>query len=241
MTVQEKHDLFLILYDKVTNLASPGYTDDEIDSFLNKAQDQLVKQRYNFKANPYGDGFEETEKRRKDLSELIRGPKDVNGVLSTLSSSNQNSTLANGEFFDLPEDFLYAISEEVKISSEDSCLDGNIVSVRPITHDYYTLNRKNPFKKPSPDLVWRMDFSREVAETSSAKRHELITDGSFTVDEYYLRYIKRPREIDLSTGIASELDESVHYELVDKAVRIATGITDPQDYQIKTVEEKQSE
>ena len=49
MTAQEMRDLFLILYDKITNLAAPGYSDGEISDFLNKAQLQFVKHRYSEK------------------------------------------------------------------------------------------------------------------------------------------------------------------------------------------------
>jgi hypothetical protein len=237
MTATEMRDLFLVLYDKVTNLAAPGYTDSEIAQFLNKAQLQFVKQRYNHKGNKYRDGFEKTEKRRKDLSELTRNAD----LGSTSVSSSQAGVSPNGVFYDLPTDFLYALREEVTISSSDSCVDGNRISVKPVTHDEYTINISNPFKKPDTGQVWRLDYSRDFAGSANAKRHEVITGGSYTISTYHLRYLKRPVDIDIANSVDSELDESIHEEIVDMAVRIATGITDPQSYQLKVAEENKTE
>jgi len=249
MTSQEMKTSFLLLYDKITNLAAPGYVDSEISNFLTKAQDRIVKQHYNPQGNKYKDGFEETEKRRKDLSELTRGPRTSAGVMSTIVSAEQDEVLdVNGEFYDLPADFLYAITERATVkNSTRACLpDGSYVDIEPKTHDYYNANIKNPFKNPSEELIWRMDFSRVQPGDGNIKRHELITDGTYDVDEYHLRYIKRPVPIDIDGAFTgsiqnSELDESIHEELVDMAVMIATGITNPQEYQIKIAETQKAE
>jgi hypothetical protein len=237
MTAAELELLFLRLYDKVTNLAAPGYSQEEIQAFLNKAQLQAVKQRYNHKGNKYREGVEATEKRRKDLSELVRGAD----ISASSNSSDQTGVFPNGVFFDLPEDFLYTLVEEITISHEDSCFDGNRIKVKPITHDEYTANLSNPFKKPDTTTVWRMDFSHDTVNGTDALRHEIITDAATTITTYHVRYIKIPEDIDLINGTTSELHEAMHPEIVDIAVRIATGITDPSAYQVKQVEEKLTE
>ena len=45
----------------------------------------------------------------------------------------------------------------------------------------------------------------------------LVTDGSYSIGTYHLRYLKDTfRDIDvINNGIASELDPSIHDELVD--------------------------
>ena len=81
------------------------------------------------------------------------------------------------------------------------------------------------------------------------RRHELITDGTYTIAEYHLRYLRRPQPIiiDGSTvdGVVgpldSELDPILHKRIIDMAVKIATGVTDPQSYQIKTIEQQDGE
>jgi hypothetical protein len=242
-------DNFLVLYDKVTNFAAPGYEDNEISLFLTKAQDQLTKRYYNYKGNKYQDGFEETEKRRKDLSELIRHADiDCTGI----TAGQQQGVSANGIFVNLPTDsdgnnlVLYTLREEVAIqNASDSCVaDGTLLEVKPITHDEYTANVRNPFKRPDITKVWRLDFS---SESNGPRRHELITDGSYQIATYKLRYLKQPQDIVIGNTLLGtldvdcELNPSMHQEIVDVAVRIAAGITDPATYQIKVNEEQQSE
>ena len=235
MTAVEMRDLFFILYDKITNLAAPGYTDGEISDFLNKAQLQFVKHRYNEKGNKYQEGFEETEKRRKDLAQLTRNL--VAGI-----SSDQTGVSPNGVFYDLPEGFMYTLREEATITSSDDCVDGQRIYIKPITHDEYAINLLNPFKKPDTTVAWRLDYSNTSPVSGTAtKRHELVTDGTYSVGTYHLRYLNMPSNIDIAGGITSELDPSVHEEVVDAAVRIAAGITDPGSYQIKVIEEQQGE
>ena len=238
MTAQEFELSFLRLYDKVTNLAAPGYTQEEIQLFLTKAELQAVKHRYNYKGNKYREGVEATEKRRKDLSELVRGV-DISGGSNNLS--DQTGAFPTGEFFDLPEDFLYTLIEEITIEHADACFNGNRIKVKPITHDEYNASIKNPFKKPNEDLAWRLDFSHDTVNATEALRHEIVTNAATTITTYHVRYIKLPRGIDLVNNVTSELHEAMHEEIVDMAVRIATGITDPQSYQIKAAEEKLTE
>lgn len=243
LTATEMKDNFLKLYDKVTNFAAPGYEADEISLFLTKAQDQLVKRYYNHKGNKYQEGFEETEKRRKDLAELIRH-EDI--PCGSLVPGQEPGTSTNGIFVDLPADLLYTLREEVKVTATDPCyLPHDIIPVKAITHDEYTANIYNPWKRPSKDKVWRVDFS---STTANVRRHELITDGSYTIETYRLRYLKQPTDIVVGDPFDPtivdqncELNASVHDEIVDIAVRIATGITDPGGYNIKLQEEATSE
>lgn len=237
MTAIEMRDLFLILYDKVTNLAAPGYEDQEIEGFLNKAQLQFVKQRYHSRGNKYQEGVESTEKRRKDLSELTRNAELLGGVSN---SSDQTGVLPNGEFFDLPDSFLYTLMEEVTINHDDECYNGNRIKVKPITHDEYNAYISNPWKKPDETTAWRLDFSSDPTGAQEI-RHEIVVGDNISVDRYYVRYIKNPSLISVVNGIDSEINESVHEEIVDIAVRIATGITDPQAYQYKVQEQQATE
>lgn len=242
MTSVEMEEEFLILHDKITNFDAPGYESDEISRFLTRAQERLALHIVNPKGNKYVTGFEVTEKRRKDLSELHR---DGVGTVS----ANQIGSKADGTFFDLPADLLYTIQEEASISSTDPCYDGATgVEIKPVTHDFYTKNRKNPFKKPYGELIWRMDFSR-VTPRTGPKRHELITDSATTVTTYSLRYLKRLNPIISDNSriegqagpLDSELDAITHRAIIDEAVAIASGITNPETWQIKRGEAQLSE
>jgi hypothetical protein len=225
---------FLILYDKVTSFDAPGYTEEEISIFLTKAQERTFFAHYNLD-NKYRESFEESEARRKDLKELVKG-----ATLTPSAASVAN--MPNGVFCTLPADCLYVISEEVTTASVTTCNNNKRIRVKPITHDEYSINIENPFKKPDIyNYIWRMDYQGEL--------HELITDGTFTVAQYHLRYIQRLNPIIIGTNTVDgvtgplncELDQILHKRIVDEAVKIATGITDPELYQIKTIEQQQGE
>lgn len=222
MTANEMADELEVLFNKVTNNDSPGYEDAELSLILNKSQERFRNQIYSG-SNKLQEGFEETEKRRKDLSELTK-----NVEISTASSS-QLGTLPNGTFYDLPDDFLYAIKEEVTINSSEECIDGNRIRVKPITHDEYAINVDNPFKQPYDGLVWRLDYSR-TTDNTNPKRHELITDGTYNITTYHLRYLRRLADIVVdrvtpTNQINCVLDESTHRRIIDIAVEILLEIT----------------
>jgi len=235
MTSAEMQETFLILYDKITNFSAPGYEEDEISTFLTKAQERVFYSYYHTLGNKFQEGFESTEARRKELASLVEG------ITLTVPSANQANVLPNGVFFDLPQDCLFAISEEVTLASDDNCIDGKRVRVKPITHDQYSINVKNPFKYPDENLVWRLDYNDN--------RHELITMQGATVSEYHLRYIKKLTPIITGAftfrGFTGPLNpilmEFLHERIVDEAVKVATSTTEPQNYEIKALEQKQGE
>ena len=244
MTSVEMEEEFLILYDKITNFDAPGYESNEISRFLTKAQERLILHIVNPRGNKYISGFENTEKRRKDLSELVMNAE----LLPASRSVSQTGVKPNGTFYDMPTDFMYAVEEEVLTVSSTACFNGNTIEVLPITHNVYNKSKKNPFKKAYKNLVWRMDYSRTAVGTGP-QRHELITDGTYTVGTYFVRYLRKPQPIisDTSTieGVAGplncELNEITHRAIIDEAVAMATGITNPQAYQIKVREAGLSE
>ena len=236
MTNQEMEREFLILYDKITNFDAPGYLPIAISTFLTKAQERVVLSEIRPQGNKYQEGFEETEMRRKELQALVKG------ITLTVPATVQTNTLPNGTFFDLPSDLLFTVSEEVTTTSTDTCKNGNRVLVKPVTHDEYAINVKNPFKKPDVlRYIWRLDYEGNV--------HELVTDGTFSIGEYHLRYIKKLQPIIIGTGtvdgatgpLDSELNAILHRRIIDEAVKIATGITDPEECQIKNIEQQAGE
>lgn len=225
---------FDVLYDKIASLASPGYTAKEKSTFFTKAQEVYFDR--------YSDN-EGKEKYRRSFDNILRT------VAITSSSSAQDTGKPNGTRYDLPSDFFKPKSEEVTISHSATCYNGKRIRVVPMTEDQYAIKVYDPFTKPgvngnSGDCVWRMDFNDNAS--GGTKRVDLITDGTFTISTYHLTYYKKPNDIvPLLTGDSStttqsdcELDSSCHREIVEIAVRIASGTTNPQEYQIKLNEEQ---
>jgi len=246
MTANEMANRVEIELDRLTNFSSPGYEDDELSEVLTKSQWYYIKNTLNWKNNKLKEGFEETEVRRQGLSELIKDSVDPSST-GTAISSTQTGTLKNGVFFDLPNDFMIAIMEEAT-TDKNNCTTTDDKIVAPIyvvSHDEYTKNITNPYKQPYAEnnygIVWRMNYSREISgfdnatiSTQTPKRHEVITDGTFNITDYHIRYLKIPYNIivDRTTPTNQrhcELDESAQETIIDLTVEMLKEITDRQD------------
>jgi len=162
---------FLLHFDRVAAGAAPGLDDYEISVFLTDGMNKLIKTHYDRLANRKRKGFEHTEKRRKDLSNLIEASLDTNSTSLTVVSAYQSGIHQNGVFYDMPTDFWLAIEEslltnvprcdvdfdKVKTSTVDGVpvINGDVygdlytrIPVIPYAHDDYNMNIRNPFMKP---------------------------------------------------------------------------------------------
>lgn len=152
-------------------------------------------------------------------------------------SASQNGVHPNGVFLDLPDGFLYSIEETVMLNSATS-----EAMVRPVTHDEYSINIYNPYKKPYEHVVWRMDVSRivqnyDVDSTETNKRTEIILPPGRSLVSYRTRYLRMPPPIvidSLNTDNQKHciLDASIHDEIIDEAVAIAQAAVKKEEYQV---------
>lgn len=220
------------ILDRSASFGSPGYEDFELTSVLTKAELFYIKKFIDKKNNRKLESFEESEIRGQGLSALLK-----RGI-SLPPSSDQTGVFSNGEYFDLPEDFMYTIEERV-ITDQILCntVEDKIeATVRVVPHDKVSRWKKNKYKKPycfdyGDALVWRLYYSREVdgsTSTASDKRHQLITDGTFNVDDYTITYLKNPMGIKVDNATPSNqinciLDESTHDSIVEIAADLMMG------------------
>lgn len=199
------------------------YQTHHIQDLLNESQDKVAEDLYN--------EFERTEKLRTELNPLLRSQ-----VFSSFVTG-ASFCHTNGHVVNLPTGALYPVEEKATVTYTDC--NGSTASkdirVLPVTHDEHRLNVNNPYAKPYEDLAWRMDLG---SSGPTHKRHEIITDGVVILTGYTLRYIKRPTALDLinnPTG-SSELDPSVHEDVVDRAVQMALA-SRPQLQQVQQNQE----
>ena len=228
MTANQMADDLEIRLDRALSFGSPGYEDFELSRVLTQAEFMYVKKYISGLTNPKNYGFEETEARGQGFSALITD----SGLLSV--SADQTNTLVNGLFFDLPRDFMFTIMEIVGTDAVDCrAKDGSTLfaDVRIVSHDELTRFKRNVYKKPYASgydaTVFRMYFSPLIntldpTVESTAKRHELITDGSFNIADYRMRYLKNPPDIVVDrSNIENQrnciLDEFTHDVIVDLA------------------------
>lgn len=237
MTTAEFNAQFDILYNGVANNQAPPLDLYEKSVYLTKAQLQLINNYFNPKGNKYGDGFENSEKRRRDLNELVYPWK------TTLKISSQDGISDDSQFFRLPLNTYMIIQERAKVISDD-CNNDKYITVVPKTHDEFNVQKDNPFRS-TKELIWRMDF---YSQGGGSKNIELVSE--YEIIEYKCRYIKFPEPIVLTDllaafptetltidGISQEqtckLSENVHREILDRAVELALADYKPENLQVK--------
>lgn len=247
MTTTEFSNQFDISYNAISSMSAPGLDEYEKSVYLTKAQLEIIKNYDDPVSNRKGRGFEGSDKRRTDLSELIKTYSSSQQVLPVAEIKiNENSV-----FYRLPEDCFLIKHESVKLKKNGVCNEES-VTVRPFKYDHYNTQIKNPFKKPSDKLVWRLDLG-SVAHTigggsgvTIGKVVELIGEGD--IEEYYMRYLRYPNPIiltdlnviDPTLSIEGFTDETpcelhpeIHPEILNRAVELAFG-----DYKRQALEAK---
>lgn len=241
MTTKEFSNEFDIHYNSIASNQAPGLDLYEKSVFLSKAQLQVVKNYFNPLGNKYKQGFEQNSSRRAALRELIYSHTSKSGITDSPNSIGDDSI-----FFSTPDDLFLIVKESAKVISDDSCINGKYLRVVPKTHDEYDMQIKNPFKRPNKKLIWRLDFH---SINTGIKNVELITSEK-GISEYTVRYVKYPEPIiltNLGTAFPSEsisidnktieqtckLDVSVHREILDRAVELATMDYKPQELQAR--------
>ena len=225
MTVTEFSTEFDILYDNIASSSSPGLDMYEKSVYLTTAQFELVKAAY-CGYNPLKRSFEGDEQKRRELSELVKDFKSA-AFLTSAKSLSTKSKLVN-----IPTDVMYIVYESADLL--DNCGTRITVEVNPISYDDLNASMKNPFRRPNGKRVFRLDISKDAA----SKNVELVSEVSLL--GYSMRYVKYPLPIVLAdfeldanlVGLGlkvnnantikqCELDESIHREILNRAVELA--------------------
>jgi len=240
MTNQEFRNQFDISYNAIASNSAPGIDDYELSVYLTKAQLELIKNYYDPLSNRKQKGFEATEKRRRDLNQLVKDYK-TNDIITNSFNIDSES-----KFYVIPEDLFLIVNEKAKITSED-CYNGKILSIKTMSYDEYDIQIDNPFEKPNEKVAWRLDISN----INNVKVVEIISPYNILGSlEYQIRYIKYPKPIiitNLNTAFPSdnltidgifaetpcELNTEICREILDRAVMLATADYKPQNLQVK--------
>jgi len=245
MTTNEIRNEFQIHYNAIATMSAPNIDDYELSVYLTKAQLELVKNNYNTDGNKYRKGFENSEKRRVDLRELVKDHKSTQ-IVTSASHIHSDS-----KFFKIPNDVFLIVYENAKISTTD-CHNGNMLKVVVKTHDEFSIQINNPFKKPDNSSVWRVDISK----IGTDRVVELINPN--TISEYHIRYIMFPPPIVLSNlstkfpgeglsvdGVTAEqtciLDNEFQREIIDRAVQLALRDYKPSGLETKVALDQRNE
>jgi len=180
MTTTEFYNEFLVHYDRVTNNDAPGLNAYEISVLLTEAQRRIVKSNYQGKSNILKKGFEQTEKRRKDLSELIMASISTTGASLTSLSSNQSGAHQDAYFFDLPTNFWLAIEESL-LTDVPRC---DITQPTSSASTSFVVEEQTPEEAEGP------------SERSVISGLDIVGDFVTTKNTYYTRITVLPKTHD---------------------------------------------
>ena len=222
MTITQMHVAFKLILDKTESLQYPSFLPEEIDFWLNQGIIKFVKTRYSG-TNSKREGFEQSQKRIDDLRTLVR---ELTIPCTATDAIKPNGyVLTNGfgnALFDAPDGpYWLSLGEEVEIIFTST-------NARPGVE---TRKRVGVTDSTSNDYRWKVDdpVAPHVLHYDEAKplrlfyndTIEFITDGNYTIDKAYIRFIKKPVEVSLTTPTDCDLAEVTHDEVVALAVQLA--------------------
>lgn len=227
MTAVEMSDQFDVLFNNITSNAAPGLNEYEKSVFLTKAQNEIVKNYFNPKGNKYQEGYDGSAKRQADFSKLMKSTT----VALSASNSSFDRRAKVGAF---PADVLLVVNESIDLMSTDATpVPAGVRQVTPITYEEYTRRMMKPYKEPLKNEAWRLITGQDTTSIVEV----IINHNDLTkTPTYKLRYVRKPQPIivaDLTSTVGDvsidgetsvsecELDESVHPEILQRAVELA--------------------
>ena len=218
MTTNEFEWEFDVLYNNIASNAAPGINSYEKSVLLTKAQEEIIKNYFNPQGNKYKEGFDDSVKRQIDFSGLI---------------SVAQGTLLDQQGFDLRAKVFKIPTDVFLIINESIVTNTGIKQIIPIKFDEYTRLMSKPYKEPLKYQAWRLVTEGDI---NTGVTVEIIPNSQETIDNYTLRYVRRPRPIILAdlkseygdvsingeTSISQcELNPLIHREILQRAVELA--------------------
>lgn len=215
MTIQEFHINFNLELDKTLDFEYPYMLPEQIDYWLNKAQDRFIKDRA-FPQDPRKKGFEVSQKRIDDLRNIVVPSGAITPTL-----------VDNAYYIELPEDYRYLVRHRC-ITDDGDCGQRQVGGL-PVQEDDINQLLKDPFWEPIADEpLYYFNGNTIVYETK----------GNYTLLNTKLTYIKIPNQLrlgeqyqEVTTNVECELSEYTHHEILDIAVSMVLENIESQRYQ----------
>lgn len=229
MTTEEFSNEFDILYNNITSNQAPGLDEYEKSVFLTKAQTELIRDYFNSRVDGAGGGFDGSQKRQYDFSQLI-----ITQDLTVVDDWNTKAKIdKNSVVIKFPPDYFLSINEVAKDANRR-------YTVVPISYSEYHRLLAKPYPYPPKKIIWRLIVgSKEETDTTTGEKvtvavAEIIGKFEKISLVYTLRYVKKPSPIiltnigddDLSidgVNIKTEcsLPTELHKEILERAVTLA--------------------
>ena len=223
MTTREMHYDFKRKFNKIDSQKNRNLLVPEIDWLLNEAAELFVKKIANPKTEN-GLGFESSQRIIDDIKSIV----------------NPGTWLpVTNNIIGLPSDYLYFVRCRVKLSKKN-CKDQEAV--------LYIREHRDLFEEST---FYNGNFEwREVNGVYTQQGIQSYTDGTFTIDQAKLTYIRKwpyfhnaqdftggsyqnLSGVALTGTVQCDLPEHVHREIVDIAVMLAASEVPTSDFQLK--------
>lgn len=217
MTYAELNTNFQTLYDSKASLAAPGYTDDEIDIFLNKGQEILVEELYSKKLLWF----------LRDITTSVQLTASV--PTTSIAGMFNNVDDATNDFARVVQvsvtsltspDFLYHVGCTVNVYREDLPIVA-VGNAETISTEYIEELEAEQFKTTIDNYpmfrIPKLFYQGNTAIIVGDK----FTRISYNANDVSLTYIYKPVAIANGTSTTSSLDPQVHKDIVEKAVEYA--------------------
>lgn len=167
MEANEMRNRFNLLKE-ASRLANRTFNDREIEDFLNKAQEEFVKERYAAWKNRPQIGYGQHPVRNAELAGVVTSTQsvprenyikgnDLNGALRgpDLDKADQDDDKF-GVFVGIPDEVLYIITETCKTQKDDIIKENT--PIKEVNYQGYIDGIYDSFAKPYDNLVWAMDW-----------------------------------------------------------------------------------
>lgn len=229
MNAQDMHIALLQGLQRVAANAYDYLTAEEIDFWLNRAQDRFVKDRAFITGDVRQIGFQGNQKRLDDIRSIV-----VQNYVDTWDMTTNPEWIQ----VDLPADYQHLVNIRANIRKS---VCGNVtvtspqaqVPVRVVDNAEVHFMQQNPFAKAQWNSPLATISENDISVYQDAESY--ILEG-ITAD-----YIRIPERIDLALSQDCELAEHTHQEIVDIAVKnILEAIESPR-YQTNSAEQLTSE
>lgn len=204
MDIETMHVNVKLELDKTSALELPAYEPEEIDYWLNSGIRKFVRTRYSG-MNVKGTSFEQTQKRMDDLRVLVES-------VTVAAVSATATDYPNGYRWDLPAGYWFTLAEEANIVVSGTTTR---VGVIECTLDEYRQKIDDPYSEHK--LHYTLAKPLRIYNGATV---ELISDGNYTIDDYYLTYLRAPATVDnVPAGTTDcDLPEHTHDEIVKLTV-----------------------
>ena len=221
MTINEFSTEFDVLYNNITSNQATGLNEYEKSVFLTKAQEQLLNEYFNIRADGVGGGFDGSQKRQYDFSSIIHTKET-----GPISSEDIQRVDSRSILVLYPDDYFLSVNEILKD-------DYTQYTVIPLSYTEYATLMLKPYAYPVRKAVWRLFNSRTESSQIVA---ELIGKFNAPSSKFIIRYIKKPAPIilenleDYGTDLTingetapteCELPSETHREILERAVTLA--------------------